>query len=78
MDGMTNGRAIGGIVSGGEGQMNEIGYPLSDYVPFKYLESEIFGICSIWFDKLSTLGKVPREKPLVPGPLKDPSVFEAR
>jgi hypothetical protein len=38
MDGMMNGRAIGGIVSGGEGQTNEIGYPLSDYVLFNILK----------------------------------------
>jgi hypothetical protein len=38
MDGMMNGRAIGGMVSGGEGQMNEIGYPLSDYVLFNILK----------------------------------------
>ena len=38
MDGMMNGRAIGGIVSGGEGQMNEIGYPLSDYILINILK----------------------------------------
>jgi hypothetical protein len=38
MDGMMNGRAIGRIVSGGEGQMNEIGYPLSDYILFNILK----------------------------------------
>jgi hypothetical protein len=38
MDGMMDGRSIGGIVSGGEGQMNEIGYPLSDYILLNILK----------------------------------------